>query len=180
MCFNRKGSSVLPKVFCPTSLDMEGIKIMSINLLTFDHRFWELANAFFNASTSLLSLDIVDSFMSGFVDICDSVFDELTIPSLGLYERSETVIVGRVLAAAPAIEDGEPDGVGVEVIDNFDPPLWCPDDDEGVWDLTGEYCWSRLEARRGDFSFPLLDAGGRGGSPSPTPVASLGFVDSSS
>jgi len=147
---------------------------------SFDHRFWELAKAFFNASTSLLSLDIVDSFRLDFGDISDPVVNEVTEPSFGLYVRSETVFVSIAHAVPSAVEEGEPVGVGVEIIDNFDPPLWCPDDDDGVCDLVGEYCCSRLEAIRGDFSFDLVDGGGRGGSLYPTFVVPLDFVDSSS
>ena len=101
-------------------------------------------------------------------------------PWLGLDVRSETFIIG---VESPPLVEEEGDPVGVEITDNFDPPLWCPDDEEGVWDLTGEYCCS---IPRGDnFSFEgLFDEGGLGGRPpaarTPELLSPPGFIESSS
>jgi hypothetical protein len=88
----------------------------NITSRTSDHRFCELPKAFFKASTSLLSLVIV-SLVLCFGDRPCIVND----PWLGLDVRSETFIIG--MNSPPPLVEEEGDPVGVEITDNFDPPL---------------------------------------------------------
>ena len=98
---------------------------------------------------------------------------------MGVAVRSECLGNATELAGSAEEVDGEALGVGVDATDNLDPPLWWPDDDDGVCDLTGEYCCSNPTPPRGDLSFVLLDDGGLGGSPPPIPTWSLVFGESS-
>ena len=101
--------------------------------------------------------------------------DDMIISSFGVAVRSD--VLG--LATEPAWSaDGDALGVGVEVTDNFDPPLWCPEDEDGVCDLTGEYCCSNPTPPREDLSLFLFDDGGLGGRPPPIPTV-LGDSSSS-
>ena len=78
----------------------------------------------------------MDSFGFTFGDKCTP---DVTEPRFGLHERSGALIIG--IDSPPFVEEeGDPVGVGVEITDNLDPPLWCPEEEEGVWDLIGEYC----------------------------------------
>ena len=143
------------------------------HVLTSDHLFWELAKAFFSASTSRLSLKIVDSLVLGFDGVIWPTDAVTPILSLVFAVWSTAVFDGTEQVVVPiAGDEGDPEGVGVEITDSLDPPLWCPEDEDGVCDLIGEYCWSGdvAGAPRENFSFDLVDVGGLGGSPSPTPV----------
>ena len=164
--------------------------ILSLNVyqvlnyvLTSDHLFWELAKAFFSASTSRLSLKIVDSLVLGFDGVIWPTDAVTPILSLVFAVWSTAVFDGTEQVVVPiAGDEGDPDGVGVEITDILDPPLWCPEDEDGVCDLIGEYCWSGdvAGAPRENFSLDLVDIGGLGGSPSPTPaLLSFDLNDSS-
>ena len=96
---------------------------MELRQLTSDHLFWEAPKAFFNASTSLLSLRIVDSFGFCFCGVCSPVFEKTDISSFGVAVRSECFGDATEPAGSDDEADGDAFGVGVDITDNFDPPL---------------------------------------------------------
>ena len=100
--------------------------------LTSDHRFCELANAFFKASTSRLSLMIVDSELVCLL----GVTIQLSVLSLDAttaapdiwgdtvtFDKSDTFVTVALGLTPPAMEEGDPEGVEVDATDNFEPAL---------------------------------------------------------
>lgn len=145
--------------------------------LTSDHLFCDAPKAFFKASTSLLNLNIVDSLEFCFAGD-DVAVTEKIISSFGVAVRSECLGLVTEPDGSADRAEGDALGVGVDVTDNLDPPLWFPEEEDGVWDLRGEYCCSNPLPTLECFSLFRFDDGGLGGNPPPIPTGSFNFDDS--
>ena len=151
--------------------------LIMIRRLTSDHLFCDAPKAFFKASTSLLNLNIVDSLVFCFAGD-DIAVTEKIISSFGVAVRSECLGLVTEPDGSADRAEGDALGVGVDVTDNLDPPLWFPEEEDGVWDLRGEYCCSNPLPTLECFSLFRFDDGGLGGNPPPIPTGSFDFDDS--